>query len=535
MVQTDRNKQEELFLDDNRHNDFIRCDMIKNMSEKGKEILRLMMKYRSNIIYDNLLQLKIYIKNVWVSMNLNCRFSIYDLLLIARSFKNSELIYDESCINRNINIEKLLLKNKNKSIIFQYSQQKIRKNVVKIFFSNTQAVCFIHQNGSIHIHGALTLKKICIMLIKVVKKLKYKTFWKYITQKNGTPITTVLQTDADMNKHKLNYETDKCIRVEDFMTSDSYTESYSNNSSLKSISEHYISEKGNYTIKENDFHESIVTQNITETTSVQCNICNKKKSHLNIKKVCFCNSKSKNENMSSQLNILNELDNLNNSNYEIKENTNNLSFTSDEYKSKSSNSSIFNEYIKKKVENKKTIIACEKLIDEIKGRLKRYEYEINKKLGTTDDEKEYYQNKDLPKWTLQNKTNKCGDECSYKYDDNCDDTYGSCNSDTNKKVNKTMILNKINNFDENNLDISSQPTEDTCNFISSKNSYLTNIDINISENEKINFNKNKDYIVYDEGRDELKNRQNDQKNSQKNSQKNDQKNSQKNDQKNSQK
>ncbi|CXI18192.1 conserved Plasmodium protein, unknown function [Plasmodium berghei] len=177
------------FLDENEKNNYVKCEMIKSMNRRGKEILIKMLKIKENVIYDNILNINISIKNIWIYMDLQCTFSLNDLILISRTFKNTEIIYDDISFEDNEKHEKtnesLFDEEKKPKNIFLYFQNyKIRKNVVKIFFPKTHTVCFIHKNGSIHIHGSLVLKKLLLILIKVVKKLKYKTFWKYTKCQN---------------------------------------------------------------------------------------------------------------------------------------------------------------------------------------------------------------------------------------------------------------------------------------------------------------------------------------------------------------
>ncbi|GAW79290.1 hypothetical protein, conserved [Plasmodium gonderi] len=177
----DRRKRK-IFIDVNQGNNLVKCDMLISMHEDGKRKLKMLLKDNDNLILDNVLNLNIYIKNIWISMNLMCTFTIYDLILISRSFKNTEIIYDD--ISSNCNEDDSIFKDglgKRKNTYFVYFQNyKIRKNVVKIFFQNPYVVCFIHKNGSVHVHGALTLRKGLLILIKVIKRLKYKTFWIYL-------------------------------------------------------------------------------------------------------------------------------------------------------------------------------------------------------------------------------------------------------------------------------------------------------------------------------------------------------------------
>ncbi|CAD2088046.1 conserved Plasmodium protein, unknown function [Plasmodium vinckei lentum] len=179
------------FVDENEKNNYVKCEMIKSMNKQGKEILIKMLKIKENVIYDDILNINIFIKNIWMSMDLQCTFSLNDLILISRSFKNTEIIYDDISFEDNEKKQKtnesLFSDDKKTKNIFLYFQNyKIRKNVVKIFFPKSHTVCFIHKNGSIHIHGSLVLKKLLLILIKVVKKLKYKTFWNYNKSQNKT-------------------------------------------------------------------------------------------------------------------------------------------------------------------------------------------------------------------------------------------------------------------------------------------------------------------------------------------------------------
>ncbi|ETW51195.1 hypothetical protein PFMALIP_00753 [Plasmodium falciparum MaliPS096_E11] len=182
------------FCDENFTNNIIHCDMIKCMNKKGQEKLKKLLKVNNNLIYDNILHLNIYVKSIWLCMNLKCTFSIHDLILIARSFKNTEILYDNNSFNTNLD-DSLYKEDKTvNSFYIYFHNYKIRKNVVKIFFQNPYVVCFIHKNGSIHLHGSATLRKILLILIKVVKKLKYKTFWTYLKQQK------------DDKKEMLNYD-----------------------------------------------------------------------------------------------------------------------------------------------------------------------------------------------------------------------------------------------------------------------------------------------------------------------------------------
>ncbi|ANQ06111.1 Uncharacterized protein PCOAH_00005280 [Plasmodium coatneyi] len=171
-----------VLLDVNAGNSIVKCDMLSSMHEEAKIKFRKMFQDDDNRLYDEQLGLNIYIKNIWIYIHLMCTFSIHDLILISRSFKNTEIIYDDVvCSGKE---DDSLFKDgrgKRKNSLFIYFQNyKIRKNVVKIFLQNPYAVCFIHKNGSVHVHGALTLRKGLLILIKVIKRLKYKTFWTYI-------------------------------------------------------------------------------------------------------------------------------------------------------------------------------------------------------------------------------------------------------------------------------------------------------------------------------------------------------------------
>ncbi|SBT31192.1 conserved Plasmodium protein, unknown function [Plasmodium ovale wallikeri] len=203
------NEKIDLFLDENERNNIIHCDIVRSMSDRGKDKLRKLLKWKDNFIYDDMVHLNIYIKNIWISMNLKCKFSLYDLILISRSFKNTEIIYDDFIFNDNIK-DSLFKEEKKKKYIFLYfNNYKIRKNVVKIFFPKPYIVCFIHKNGSIHIHGSLTLRKMILLLIKIVKKLKYKTFWNYLClnsdnvehKERGEPYSKVLKNPLQALQH----------------------------------------------------------------------------------------------------------------------------------------------------------------------------------------------------------------------------------------------------------------------------------------------------------------------------------------------
>ncbi|CRG98182.1 conserved Plasmodium protein, unknown function [Plasmodium gallinaceum] len=280
-----------LFCDENNENNYIHCDMIKSMNEKGKEKLRKLLKVNDNIIYDDVIHLNIFIKNIWVSMNLKCHFSIHDLVLIARSFKNTEIIYDTS-FNENLDDSLYTEKKKNNCIIY-FQPYKIRKNVVKIYFQKPYVVCFIHKNGSIHIHGSLTLRNILLILIKVVKKIKYKTFWYYLNQnknikeqnsysescrdkyklKESKNFNSESIHNIDLNEHNnekkvirenvnnenlsSEYFNDKLVFNQDL-----YDEFLTDETSYENLSEHKISNINN---------EDIVTGNIINNDIKKCN------------------------------------------------------------------------------------------------------------------------------------------------------------------------------------------------------------------------------------------------------------------------
>ncbi|KOB86243.1 hypothetical protein PFDG_01963 [Plasmodium falciparum Dd2] len=200
------------FCDENFTNNIIHCDMIKCMNKKGQEKLKKLLKVNNNLIYDNILHLNIYVKSIWLCMNLKCTFSIHDLILIARSFKNTEILYDNNSFNTNLD-DSLYKEDKTvNSFYIYFHNYKIRKNVVKIFFQNPYVVCFIHKNGSIHLHGSATLRKILLILIKVVKKLKYKTFWTYLKQqkddKKEMTKNIMNRMEKIMNRMGNNYEQD---------------------------------------------------------------------------------------------------------------------------------------------------------------------------------------------------------------------------------------------------------------------------------------------------------------------------------------
>ncbi|SBS80262.1 conserved Plasmodium protein, unknown function [Plasmodium ovale] len=214
------NEKIDLFLDENERNNIIHCDIVKSMSERGKDKLRKLLKWKDNFIYDDMVHLNIYIKNIWISMNLKCKFSLYDLILISRSFKNTEIIYDDFIFNDNIKDSLFKEEKKKKNIFLYFNNYKIRKNVVKIFFPKPYIVCFIHKNGSIHVHGSLTLRKMILLLIKIVKKLKYKTFWNYLClnsdngehKKRGEPYPKVLTNthSAQQRNHSTHNSSSIC-------------------------------------------------------------------------------------------------------------------------------------------------------------------------------------------------------------------------------------------------------------------------------------------------------------------------------------
>ncbi|CDU17005.1 conserved Plasmodium protein, unknown function [Plasmodium yoelii] len=192
------------FLDENEKNNYVKCEMIKSMNKEGKEILIKMLKIKENIIYDNILNINISIKNIWIYMDLQCTFSLNDLILVSRTFKNTEIIYDDISFEDNEKKEKTNEsifdeEKKPKNIFLYFQNYKIRKNVVKIFFPKSHTVCFIHKNGSIHIHGSLVLKKLLLLLIKVVKKIKYKTFWKYTKSLNMIEDTKTQSTSTSVS------------------------------------------------------------------------------------------------------------------------------------------------------------------------------------------------------------------------------------------------------------------------------------------------------------------------------------------------
>ncbi|SCM19817.1 conserved Plasmodium protein, unknown function [Plasmodium chabaudi chabaudi] len=196
------------FVDENEKNNYVKCEMIKSMNKQGKEILIKLLKIKENVIYDDILNINIFIKNIWMSMDLQCTFSLNDLILISRSFKNTEIIYDDISFEDNEKKQKaneslFSDEKKTKNIFLYFQNYKIRKNVVKIFFPKSHTVCFIHKNGSIHIHGSLVLKKLLLILIKVVKKLKYKTFWNYnkCQNKGNEPNTFQPHTENLLNEN----------------------------------------------------------------------------------------------------------------------------------------------------------------------------------------------------------------------------------------------------------------------------------------------------------------------------------------------
>ncbi|CRG98598.1 conserved Plasmodium protein, unknown function [Plasmodium relictum] len=270
-----------LFFDENNENNYIYCNMIKSMNEKGKEKLRKLLKVNRNVIYDDIMNLNIFIKNIWICMNLKCQFSIHDLILISRSFKNTEIIYDTT-FNENIDDFFHPEKKKNDCLIY-FQPCKIRKNVVKIYFQNPYVVCFIHKNGSVHIHGSLTLRNILLILIKVVKKIKYKTFWYYQNQKKNTKeiefysklhkgiyhpkkhenLNSTSSENIDLNEDKNEKQfnsmldnddnlSNKCINDEFLIKENVCDEFYADINSNNSLSEHSI----------NINSEDIITENI---------------------------------------------------------------------------------------------------------------------------------------------------------------------------------------------------------------------------------------------------------------------------------
>ncbi|GAB64775.1 hypothetical protein PCYB_031880, partial [Plasmodium cynomolgi strain B] len=168
-------------LDVNFRNGVVKCDMLSSMNEEAKIKLRKLFQDDDNRVHDEELGLNIHIKNIWIYVNLMCTFTIHDLILISRSFKNTEIIYDDVVLSGTE--DGSIFKDgggKRKGSLFIYFQNyKIRKNVVKIFLQNPYSVCFIHKNGSVHVHGALTLRRALLIMIKVIKRLKYKTFWMY--------------------------------------------------------------------------------------------------------------------------------------------------------------------------------------------------------------------------------------------------------------------------------------------------------------------------------------------------------------------
>ncbi|KMZ82673.1 hypothetical protein PVIIG_02459 [Plasmodium vivax India VII] len=170
-------------LDVNTQNSVVQCDMLSSMHEGAKKKLRKLLRDDDNRVHDEEVGINIHIKNIWICINLMCTFTINDLILISRSFKNTEIIYDDVLLSGKE--EESIFKDgrgKRKNSLFIYFQNyKIRKNVVKIFLQNPHAVCFIHKNGSVHVHGALTLRRGLLILIKVIKRLKYKTFWTYLS------------------------------------------------------------------------------------------------------------------------------------------------------------------------------------------------------------------------------------------------------------------------------------------------------------------------------------------------------------------
>ncbi|SOV74126.1 conserved Plasmodium protein, unknown function [Plasmodium sp. gorilla clade G3] len=231
------------FCDENFTNNIIHCDMIKCMNKKGQDKLRKLLKVNNNLIYDNILHLNIYVKSIWLCMNLKCTFSIHDLILIARSFKNTEILYDNNSFNTNLD-DSLYKEDKTvNSFYIYFHNYKIRKNVVKIFFQNPYVVCFIHKNGSIHLHGSATLRKILLILIKVVKKLKYKTFWTYIKQQK------------DDKEEMLNYDK---FQEDDYMSIGSkgeFSSSCSDNNDDKMFGDNYRQDEKNYEQDEQNYEQ----------------------------------------------------------------------------------------------------------------------------------------------------------------------------------------------------------------------------------------------------------------------------------------
>ncbi|SOV11263.1 conserved Plasmodium protein, unknown function [Plasmodium gaboni] len=219
------------FCDENFSNNIIHCNMIKCMNKKGQEKLKKLLKVNNNLIYDNILHLNIYVKSIWLCMNLKCIFSIHDLILIARSFKNTEILYDNNSFNTNLEDSLYKEDKTGNSFYIYFHNYKIRKNVVKIFFKKPYVVCFIHKNGSIHLHGSATLRKILLILIKVVKKLKYKTFWTYLNQ----------QKDDKLNCDR--YQEDDCISIE---SKAGFSSSCSDNNDDKMFASNYEKDEKNY-------------------------------------------------------------------------------------------------------------------------------------------------------------------------------------------------------------------------------------------------------------------------------------------------
>ncbi|EUD65065.1 hypothetical protein C922_04578 [Plasmodium inui San Antonio 1] len=172
-----------VLLDVNAGNSVVKCDMLSSMHEGAKRKLTKLFQDNDNRMHDEELGLNIYIKNIWIYINLMCTFTIHDLILISRSFKNTEIIYDDVVFSgkEDGSIFKDRQGKRKNSLFIYFQNYKIRKNVVKIFLQNPYAVCFIHKNGSVHVHGALTLRRALLILIKVIKRLKYKTFWTYLS------------------------------------------------------------------------------------------------------------------------------------------------------------------------------------------------------------------------------------------------------------------------------------------------------------------------------------------------------------------
>lgn len=237
-----------LFIDENKQNDINPpCNFIKSMSKRSIEKLKYLLKQKSNIINDDIFKKQILIKNMWVYFNFGCPFSLDDLILISRSFKNSEIQYSpiakkeegyyltiprkNTNRRRNANMHEDISEDissnmdiyvdesenddqfynsklyntgkcKRKNSTIYCPQNYVTKNFVRLYFSNPFTVCYIYENGTLYIYSTRTLKEIVILLIKIVKKIKYKTFWTYCKEKEEAKEAETEKKEGEKERKK---------------------------------------------------------------------------------------------------------------------------------------------------------------------------------------------------------------------------------------------------------------------------------------------------------------------------------------------